>query len=904
MRIKIHHRRKSDALCLCLYLLMTLGFSRFIHSTEKPAAKVGLAVVELTLVDGKAGSFATFHSHNQKVVQNGNGLFMTHLRTRNEAYTAQQWRLSRSTDGGKTFATVYESTDATNPPVLETDANNIIYLIRPDFLDGNAYLYRFYPEDDYSEPEITTIPGGSAGKYCMAYDSERLRLYYSAWGLTFYSIGLDGTIIQKLNQFKSGKNASAQYPIFCLGQDGTLHMAYTTVKHGEYMYWSDHYLKSPDGGESWTKMDGTPITGFPVVVDDGGPTDMISYEEEFESHTWLSNMLAKDGNVHFIYRAQAPANSQHYMRFDENTGEREIDIQPVFRGNDISIGGLGAFFAADRTVENSPLYALSWSSGRIGCLASDDNGETWYDYAASSATFGGYSIGGCRAVTKDGYIIGSFTDTAPDPQKVYFFKIKAGLTQAKVKSSEYDNGVLSISFAKVHGNPEHVRFSTDNIVWSPWHVFSENIIVDMDVSPVYFQLKSSIGVESSIMYASQESPEKWESITTANGLPDNETFSVIKDSMGSLWFGTRSGGAAHYDHFDWTAYSTEHGLVNDYVYSIFEDSNGDIWFGTYGGGISKFDRTTWTTYTSADGLAKDQVVSIGQDSNGAMWFGTRNGGLSKFDGTNWTTYTTDDGLAGRWVRSIERAPDGTMWFGTNLGGLSLYDGSDFTSITTEQGLLSNRIYAIAIDSDGTAWISTYGNGVAHYDGSSWTTYSTVDGLASNYVNAIAIDHNGAVWFGTEGYGITRFDGEDWITFTYYDGLPDNTVKSIAVDNKGDVWVGTRVGVGRFYIDIPSLVEKKDAAPDRVSIEGNYPNPFNPETTINFSVPAETGIELGIYNITGQKIRSLYPDKAPVGRQSVTWDGKDTSGQDVSSGIYFAVIEAGDAVTAHRMMLLR
>ena len=296
----IHQQRKSDALYLCLCLLLTFGFSPYVHSAEKTAAKVGLADVELTLIDGKAASYSTFQSHNQKVVQNSNGIFMTHLRTRNDAYTAQQWRLSRSTDGGKTFVTVYEATDATNPPVIETDENNIIYLIRPDFLDGNAYLYRFYPEDDYSEPVITTIPGGSAGKYSMAYDSPRQQLYYSAWGLTFYTIGLDGTIFQKLNQFKAGKNASAQYPIFCMGQDGTLHMAYTTVKHGVYLYWSDHYLKSPDGGESWTKMDGTPITGFPAVVDDGGPTDMISYEEEFESHTWLSNMLAKDGKVHFI----------------------------------------------------------------------------------------------------------------------------------------------------------------------------------------------------------------------------------------------------------------------------------------------------------------------------------------------------------------------------------------------------------------------------------------------------------------------------------------------------------------------------------------------------------------------------------------------------------------------------
>src|SRR5439155_1543861 len=82
--------------------------------------------------------YGSFQSHNHKVVSNENGIFMTHLRRANKEYTAQTWVLSRSTDGGKSFATVYESTNATSSPVLEADEGGMVLDARPDFVDGHA----------------------------------------------------------------------------------------------------------------------------------------------------------------------------------------------------------------------------------------------------------------------------------------------------------------------------------------------------------------------------------------------------------------------------------------------------------------------------------------------------------------------------------------------------------------------------------------------------------------------------------------------------------------------------------------------------------------------------------------------------------------------------------------------
>ena len=140
----------------------------------------GVTGIEVVPIDQDAHGYGTFQNHNQKVVQNRNGIFATHIRSRNRAYTAQQWRLSRSIDGGRTFSTLFEATDATNPPVLETDGVGNMFLARPDFVDGNAYLYRFAGSDYGADPVVSKIPGAAAGKYCMLLDRPRKRLYYFA----------------------------------------------------------------------------------------------------------------------------------------------------------------------------------------------------------------------------------------------------------------------------------------------------------------------------------------------------------------------------------------------------------------------------------------------------------------------------------------------------------------------------------------------------------------------------------------------------------------------------------------------------------------------------------------------------------------------------------------------------
>ncbi|MCH8011822.1 MAG: T9SS type A sorting domain-containing protein [Candidatus Marinimicrobia bacterium] len=94
-------------------------------------------------------------------------------------------------------------------------------------------------------------------------------------------------------------------------------------------------------------------------------------------------------------------------------------------------------------------------------------------------------------------------------------------------------------------------------------------------------------------------------------------------------------------------------------------------------------------------------------------------------------------------------------------------------------------------------------------------------------------------------------------------------------------------------------------PDKFVVHDNYPNPFNPSTKISFELPEIMATEISIYNLLGQKIRTLYIGDLKAGYHTITFDGKDTAGRELSSGVYLYRIEAGDQfVVVKKMMLLK
>ena len=85
---------------------------------------------------------------------------------------------------------------------------------------------------------------------------------------------------------------------------------------------------------------------------------------------------------------------------------------------------------------------------------------------------------------------------------------------------------------------------------------------------------------------------------------------------------------------------------------------------------------------------------------------------------------------------------------------------------------------------------------------------------------------------------------------------------------------------------------------------NYPNPFNPTTTIEFSLPESGFSTLVIYNMMGQKVRDLVYGDMLAGVHSLLWDGKNDSGETVSSGVYISRLKSGKNVIASSMLLMK
>jgi len=93
-------------------------------------------------------------------------------------------------------------------------------------------------------------------------------------------------------------------------------------------------------------------------------------------------------------------------------------------------------------------------------------------------------------------------------------------------------------------------------------------------------------------------------------------------------------------------------------------------------------------------------------------------------------------------------------------------------------------------------------------------------------------------------------------------------------------------------------------PDAFSLSQNYPNPFNPETVIKYILPEDCYVELTIYNIVGQKVKTLVNQYQNAGYKMMHWNGKDDKGNEIASGVYFYKIETPKYSESKKMVLLR
>jgi len=204
-------------------------------------------------------------------------------------------------------------------------------------------------------------------------------------------------------------------------------------------------------------------------------------------------------------------------------------------------------------------------------------------------------------------------------------------------------------------------------------------------------------------------------------------------------------------------------------------------------------------------------------------------------------------------------------------------------------------------------------------------FNTIDAAPPTSEASISLVNNDTLTFTVNWSGLDDSEGSgirDYSVFFSENDQPFELLES-AIRDTSIVFSGERESEYKFYTiatDNAGNVEMKSVADDSVVVSvaspespaipeeftlyPNYPNPFNPTTTIRYDLPNASDLKLEIYNILGQKVITLVDKKQPAGFHAIQWDGKNSTGVSVASGIYIYRVRAGGFVKARKMLLLK
>jgi hypothetical protein len=423
---------------------------------------------------------------------------------------------------------------------------------------------------------------------------------------------------------------------------------------------------------------------------------------------------------------------------------------------------------------------------------------------------------------------------------------------------------------------------------------------------------------------------EWQTFTTDDDLISNDIRALAFEKAGddlNLWLAT-AGGVTEMGISDDAATvkrsitSAETPLVSNDVTAILADKHGIKWFGT-SEGFSSFDGTNWSTFLAADSffIIDDNitcafslqdaapVVMAGKHTQSIIknsytydltklnFFGSKGGGANRIIVNGVDAITTGSPVDATWgsivsdhVNAVFVDSRMDQWFGTDNGvclfvGDEIRERTDWTNFTTDSVHTAYKVFKWGI------WVDVD------------TSYAiNGDGLADLFIEAICEDMEDGLWFGTRG-GLTRYSGAAWWSFITEDGLVHNNVTDVACDSDGSLWITTKGGVSHL-VQTAVAVEAEPIPSNYILHLENYPNPFNMKTTITYTLPVSSDVNLSIYNIVGQKIRFFEMSNKSAGQHQLVWDGRNNIQQDVPSGIYLVRLSTANSTISHKMMVVK
>ncbi|MFC1481520.1 T9SS type A sorting domain-containing protein [Candidatus Neomarinimicrobiota bacterium] len=270
-----------------------------------------------------------------------------------------------------------------------------------------------------------------------------------------------------------------------------------------------------------------------------------------------------------------------------------------------------------------------------------------------------------------------------------------------------------------------------------------------------------------------------------------------------------------------------------------------------------------------------------------------------WDGTQWVNfnrYTTTYDVHGNQTESLSEDWDGTQWV-INYRYTSTYD------------VHGNQTESLSEDWDGTQWVinsrytSTYdvnGNRTEYlletWDGAQWV---------ANTRHMYTYDMNGNP---TESL-LETWDGTQWIArfrYMYTYDMCGNKTKSVVEDWDGAQWVIEKRHTYEYtwYVSTATVPSNIRMIPEKYDLLPAYPNPFNPETTIQCNLPAAGNTSVIIYDLSGREVYRLVDGYKDSGQYKIRWCAIDASGQQLPSGVYIARLATPEYSKSIKMVLLK
>jgi len=249
----------------------------------------------------------------------------------------------------------------------------------------------------------------------------------------------------------------------------------------------------------------------------------------------------------------------------------------------------------------------------------------------------------------------------------------------------------------------------------------------------------------------------------------------------------------------------------------------------------------------------------------------------------------------------------------NIEGISL--GFEFSSSDGATWTLDDAGGFVATPNGGTF--------VVGVPGSRWMSAAAVDGscwdLGGTLVNDNLAPDSFLVGGATLATGLALGPLQHMLDFHFTPTVLDGEVKTLCIDSAWYPPAGTFIftlagsGIitpefqgGCYSVSYKPVSDADDNGniPTTFSLSQNRPNPFNPATTINFSVARKTHVNISVYNVLGQRVKTLRDEDLMAGFYEAKWDGTDSGGRQVASGIYFYKMVTDDFVETRKMALMR